>query len=158
MGGALDARNDHQVWSLPYIFNMLWTIRMPLPKCPASLPADNSMSSVTLTENQGVADEILSAFKEAGFVYLLNHGFPQDQIAKMFAVSKEFFAQSTDIKELAPHPPSGTHHRGYSAPGRQKIVQPTLIGEGIIRPTVPDVAKTMRPGQIAGFPMAFCRA
>jgi len=26
-------------------------------------------------------------------------------------------------KQLAPHPPSGAHHRGYSAPGREKVVQ-----------------------------------
>ncbi|KAJ7217615.1 thymine dioxygenase [Mycena rebaudengoi] len=125
------------------------------------------MSSVTLTENQGnaaisvvdfapfldgsnkqgVANEILSSFKQVGFVYLLNHGLPQDQIAKMFAVSKEFFAQSTEVKELAPHPPSGTHHRGYSAPGREKIPQPTFIGEGVIRRTVPDVKEHFECGR-----------
>jgi len=26
-----------------------------------------------------------------------------------------------EIKELAPHPVSGSHHRGYSAPGREKV-------------------------------------
>jgi len=27
-----------------------------------------------------------------------------------------------EVKQLAPHPPSGTHHRGYSAPGREKVI------------------------------------
>ncbi|KAJ6603486.1 hypothetical protein DFH09DRAFT_1459036 [Mycena vulgaris] len=52
------------------------------------------------SNKQGVADEILSSFKRVGFVYLVNHRLPQDQIANMFSVSKKFFAQSVEIKEL----------------------------------------------------------
>ncbi|KAJ7443644.1 thymine dioxygenase [Mycena galericulata] len=68
-----------------------------------------------------VAEAILSSFKRAGFVYLLNHGIPPDRVSEMFAVSKRFFAQPMEVKESAPHPPSGTHHRGYSSPGRENI-------------------------------------
>ncbi|KAF7364575.1 Thymine dioxygenase [Mycena venus] len=164
MGGAQDVGNERLLIVSHFPYNTRGTSE-PIPDTP--LPTDNSMSSVALTENQGnasisvvdfapfldgsnkqgVADEILSSFKRVGFVYLLNHGLPQDRIAKMFAVSKEFFAQPTEVKELAPHPPSGTHHRGYSAPGREKIVQPTFIGEGVNRPTVPDVKEHFECGR-----------
>jgi isopenicillin N synthase-like dioxygenase len=40
----------------------------------------------------------------------------------MFFWSKKLFAQPMEVKQLAPHPVSGSHHRGYSAPGREKIV------------------------------------
>ncbi|KAF7342363.1 Fe2OG dioxygenase domain-containing protein [Mycena venus] len=91
------------------------------------------------SNKQGVADTIFSSFKEAGFVYILNHGISPEQIAKIFAASKEFFTQPMDVKELARHPPLGTHHRGYSAPGREKIIQPNSMGDvEAPRPAVPD--------------------
>jgi hypothetical protein len=36
---------------------------------------------------------------------------------------------------------------GYSAPGREKIAQPTFIGEGVIRRTVPDVKEHFECGR-----------
>ncbi|KAJ7618700.1 thymine dioxygenase [Roridomyces roridus] len=75
------------------------------------------------SNKQAVASAIVDSFKRVGFVYLLNHGISKERAAKMFAVSKEFFDQPMDVKQLAPHPPSGEHHRGYSAPGREKVVQ-----------------------------------
>ncbi|KAJ7218440.1 thymine dioxygenase [Mycena pura] len=75
-----------------------------------------------------VADEILDSLKRVGFVYLLNYGLAPDWVDGMFAESKSFFALPLELKELAPHPPSGAHHRGYSSLGREKIVQPTPDG------------------------------
>ncbi|KAJ6521801.1 hypothetical protein DFH09DRAFT_1372887 [Mycena vulgaris] len=69
------------------------------------------------SNKQEVADKILASFKEIG----LNHGIVPERVTKMFALSKGFFAQPMGIKMLTPHPPSGTHHRGYSAPGQYKI-------------------------------------
>ncbi|KAJ6631697.1 thymine dioxygenase [Mycena sp. CBHHK59/15] len=83
-----------------------------------------------------VADSILSSFKEVGFVYLLNHGIPQERIAEMFEL-------------LAPHPPSGTHHRGYSSPGQEKVVQhvyhPDAIAEE--RARAPDAKESFECGR-----------
>jgi len=73
------------------------------------------------SDRQGVSNAILDAFKTTGFVYLVNHGLPQNKIESMFSWSKKLFSQPTEIKELAPHPESGSHHRGYSAPGREKV-------------------------------------
>ncbi|KAJ6550045.1 thymine dioxygenase [Mycena capillaripes] len=75
------------------------------------------------SNKQEVANAMLESFKNIGFVYLLNHGIPQDRVAQMFEMSKTFFAQPMEVKQLAPHPPSGTHHRGYSAPGKEKVIQ-----------------------------------
>jgi isopenicillin N synthase-like dioxygenase len=37
--------------------------------------------------------------------------------------SRKFFALPLETKNLAPHPPGGAHHRGYSAPGLEKVSQ-----------------------------------
>ncbi|KIM37686.1 hypothetical protein M413DRAFT_448220 [Hebeloma cylindrosporum] len=75
------------------------------------------------SDKQGVANAILDSFKSIGFVYLVNHGLDEAKIASMFEWSKKLFSQPMDIKQLAPHPVSGAHHRGYSAPGREKVIQ-----------------------------------
>ncbi|KDQ14484.1 hypothetical protein BOTBODRAFT_32614 [Botryobasidium botryosum FD-172 SS1] len=75
------------------------------------------------SNKQAVADAMLESFKSIGFVYLVNHGLPQEKIDEMFAWSKKFFDLPKETKMLAPHPPSGTHHRGYSAPHTEKVVQ-----------------------------------
>ena len=78
---------------------------------------------------QEVSNTILDSFKRVGFVYIVNHEIPTEKIREMFdwvcsrsihtplslsfwIQSKRFFAQPTEVKMLAPHPPSGTHHRG----------------------------------------------
>lgn len=74
------------------------------------------------SRRQDVADAIVQSFKDIGFVYLINHGLPQDKVDAMFDWSKRFFSQPMDVKMLAPHPPSGSHHRGYSAPSVEKVL------------------------------------
>ncbi|KAL6705325.1 hypothetical protein ACN47E_007135 [Coniothyrium glycines] len=70
-----------------------------------------------------VARDIDTAFRDVGFVYLTNHGVPKDKIEQCFAWSQKFFALPLATKMLAPHPPGGAHHRGYSAPGLEKVSQ-----------------------------------
>lgn len=83
------------------------------------------------TKKQAVADAMLSSFRKIGFVYLVNHGIPEEKIDNMFAwvrhlsdilyqcvssefglQSKRFFDQPLETKMLAPHPGIGTHPRG----------------------------------------------
>lgn len=84
------------------------------------------------SDKQSVADALLESFKTTGFVYLINHGLSQEKINRMFDLvrqsnnivlgpdsadalrpkSKRFFALPHAQKMMAPHPPSGTHHRG----------------------------------------------
>ena len=44
-------------------------------------------------------------------------------VEECFAWSKKFFDLPLETKMLAPHPPGGSHHRGYSAPGVEKVSQ-----------------------------------
>ncbi|KAJ6528717.1 Clavaminate synthase-like protein [Mycena vulgaris] len=101
------------------------------------------------SNKQEVADKILASFKEIGFVYLVNHRIASERVAKMFALSKEFFAQPMDVKMLAPHPPSGTHHRGYSAPGQEKVSQHVYDADAIAehRAHAPDAKESFECGR-----------
>ncbi|KAF2623420.1 Clavaminate synthase-like protein [Macroventuria anomochaeta] len=71
------------------------------------------------------AKEIDEAFRNVGFVYLKNHGVSKERVQKCFEWSRKFFALPLDTKMRAPHPPGGSHHRGYSAPGLEKVSQHT---------------------------------
>ncbi|KAF2679147.1 Clavaminate synthase-like protein [Lentithecium fluviatile CBS 122367] len=98
------------------------------------------------SEKEDVAKQIDKAFREVGFVYLRNHGVDNGLVDECFEwvcilfqlslhtssdvygadrsrQSKKFFALPTETKMLAPHPPGGSHHRGYSAPGLEKVSQ-----------------------------------
>ncbi|THH31050.1 hypothetical protein EUX98_g3137 [Antrodiella citrinella] len=101
------------------------------------------------SDKQGVGAAIVKSFKETGFVYLMNHGLAQEKIDEMFKWSKEFFAQPTEVKLLAPHPASGTHHRGYSAPGVEKVVHHIDDKDEIasIRAKAPDVKESFECGR-----------
>ncbi|KAI0770294.1 thymine dioxygenase [Fomes fomentarius] len=95
-----------------------------------------------------VAKAMLDSFKRVGFVYLVNHGIPEQNIKSMFVWSKRFFALPPEVKQLAPHPPSGTHHRGYSAPGMEKVVQHVYDDKELkdIRAKAPDVKESFECG------------
>jgi hypothetical protein len=147
-------------------------------------PNDNRIAVVDFapfldgSNKLAVADKILSSFKDIGFVYLLNHGIPQAQVDQMFALvrhfssyihagvdgnkSTAFFKQPMDVKMLAPHPASGTHHRGIYqlyldiiqpntvvprifTPGQGKS-QPACIRSGLDRP--PSRACPRRKGEL----------
>ncbi|CDO71471.1 hypothetical protein BN946_scf184909.g65 [Trametes cinnabarina] len=97
---------------------------------------------------QELATAMLDSFKRIGFVYLVNHGIPEANIRTMFQWSKRFFDLPAQVKLLAPHPPSGTHHRGYSAPGVEKVVQHVYDPESLrdIRVKAPDVKESFESG------------
>jgi len=48
---------------------------------------------------ENVASEIRKALHEVGFMYLVNHGVPNDIIAENFKISEEFFALPREIKK-----------------------------------------------------------
>ncbi|TFK37210.1 thymine dioxygenase [Crucibulum laeve] len=101
------------------------------------------------SDKQGVADALLSSFQSIGFVYIVNHGIPKGKIDGMFEWSRRFFSQPTEVKQLAPHPPSGTHHRGYSAPGVEKVVQHIYDSTEVAqnRAKAPDVKESFESGR-----------
>ncbi|KAK8174967.1 thymine dioxygenase [Phyllosticta citrichinensis] len=95
-----------------------------------------------------VAREIDAALRTVGFVYLRNHGVPGETVDEAFEWSKKFFALPLATKNLAPHPPGGTHHRGYSSPGLEKVSQHTYAASTIadLRAAAPDVKESFECG------------
>ncbi|KAI1935652.1 hypothetical protein LOZ66_005192 [Ophidiomyces ophidiicola] len=76
-------------------------------------------------ERVSVANELVSACKTVGFVYILNHGITPERLTEAFAWSKRFFHLSLEDKQKAPHPSGASVHRGYSCPGLEKVSQAT---------------------------------
>ncbi|ODV97465.1 hypothetical protein PACTADRAFT_66530 [Pachysolen tannophilus NRRL Y-2460] len=67
--------------------------------------------------------QMVKVLREVGFMYIINHGIEQKEIDDIFEWSKKFFELSDEQKSKCPHPPNGAHHRGWSALGKEKVVQ-----------------------------------
>ncbi|KAH7341163.1 thymine dioxygenase [Pyrenochaeta sp. MPI-SDFR-AT-0127] len=100
-------------------------------------------------EKERVAREIDDAFRKVGFVYLKNHGVKKGVVDEAFEWSKRFFALPLQTKMLAPHPPGGSHHRGYSAPGVEKVSQHTYDADELARlREIPDYKESFESGNV----------
>lgn len=77
-----------------------------------------------------------------------SHRYSSAHSAHPSAQSKRFFALPPNIKTLAAHPPSGAHHRGYSAPGIEQVSQHVYSAAAIagVRATRPDIKETFDLG------------
>lgn len=63
--------------------------------------------------------------------------------------SKKFFALPLETKNLAPHPPGGAHHRGYSAPGLEKVTQNQFDANELSKAReVPDYKESFESGNV----------
>ncbi|KAF2259939.1 Clavaminate synthase-like protein [Lojkania enalia] len=98
-------------------------------------------------EKRQVAKEIDDAFRNVGFVYLKGHGVERDIVRQCFEWSKKFFDLPLEKKMLAPHPPGGSHHRGYSAPGLEKVSQHRYDADEIAKlREIPDFKESFESG------------
>ena len=79
--------------------------------------------STNKDEQLAVAKELTDACRSVGFVYIINHGLPQDLLDQAFDTGKRLFALSHEEKMQARHPPGPEVHRGYSHPGLEKVSQ-----------------------------------
>ncbi len=68
-----------------------------------------------------IAQELVAACREVGFVYITNHGVPEQTLRKVFTISKKFYELPKEDKMKAPHPAGWAIHRGYSWPGLEKV-------------------------------------
>ncbi|KAJ3027834.1 UNVERIFIED_CONTAM: hypothetical protein HDU68_003035, partial [Siphonaria sp. JEL0065] len=80
---------------------------------------DATASSVTAQQAK-TAESLVSAFSNSGFIYLTNHGIPDDTIANMFQLSKEYFAKDLADK-LSLEWESAEANRGYVGLGKEKL-------------------------------------
>ncbi|KAJ7490307.1 hypothetical protein B0H11DRAFT_2156573 [Mycena galericulata] len=98
-------------------------------------------------ERKSTAREIVSAFKESGFIYLSGHGIPASTIENAFTKSAEFFRMPMDVKDkLAWEDPRS--NRGYVKIGRERVTQATDAAEiAALREKAPDFKETMEIGR-----------
>src|SRR6187431_2168648 len=61
------------------------------------------------SEQTGIAKQLREACQQYGFVYVKNHGVPQELVDRVFAISKRFFRLPMEEKMLSPHPPCKFH-------------------------------------------------
>ncbi|KAK6074857.1 hypothetical protein SCUP515_06219 [Seiridium cupressi] len=96
---------------------------MTLSQSPIPAIDLSAFTTGTLDSRARVAQDLTSACRHVGFVYVVNHGVPVPLLEEAFAWSKKLFDLRQDEKMLAPHPPGPNVHRGYSWPGLEKVSQ-----------------------------------
>ncbi|KAF9464896.1 hypothetical protein BDZ94DRAFT_1161259 [Collybia nuda] len=103
--------------------------------------------ATALSDRKRIADKIVSAFKESGFIYLSGHGIPSATIQATFAKSAEFFRMPDENKaELAWEDPRS--NRGYVKIGRERVTQSADPDEiAALRAKAPDFKETMEIGR-----------
>ncbi|KAG6878590.1 hypothetical protein C0993_003045 [Termitomyces sp. T159_Od127] len=99
------------------------------------------------SERKHVADMIVSAFKESGFIYLSGHGIPEGTVQDAFSKSAEFFALPSKTKDkLAWEDPRS--NRGYVTVGRERVTQSADPVEiAALRAKAPDCKESMEIGR-----------
>ncbi|EXJ84464.1 hypothetical protein A1O3_05132 [Capronia epimyces CBS 606.96] len=120
---------------------------MPLIDFGAFLHGDRPTKKAT-------ADQILHAFTTSGFLYLQNHGVPQEMVSQAFSQSAQFFARPQAQKDtLGWTTPDA--NRGYVTWGREKVTQSSDPEEiARLRASNPDLKESMEIGRegVPGLP------
>ncbi|KAF8812300.1 Clavaminate synthase-like protein [Phlegmacium glaucopus] len=103
--------------------------------------------ATSLERKRKVATEIVSAFKDSGFVYLSGHGITSATIQKTFEKSAAFFSLPSDTKQrLKWEDPRA--NRGYVEIGRERVTQSADPEEiAALREKAPDFKETMEMGR-----------
>jgi isopenicillin N synthase-like dioxygenase len=99
------------------------------------------------TGMESVSSQMVHAFKNVGFVYIKNHGIPQNVVDFQFAQSKAFFDLPQEEKDkLAWVSPEA--NRGYVQQGRERV---SLFEEKdqveALREAAPDVKESFEIGK-----------
>ncbi|KAI8621020.1 hypothetical protein BC830DRAFT_363873 [Chytriomyces sp. MP71] len=79
-----------------------------------------TIPNASASDRAKVANDLVAAFTNSGFVYLKDHGIPSDAVERMFVQSKEFFALDEARKEAVAWE-NAESNRGYVAIGREKL-------------------------------------
>ena len=80
-------------------------------------------ASGSTVQRKQIASNFVEACRTVGFAYIINHGVAPGRVEEAFAMSQKLFDLGHEQKMLAPHPPGGAVHRGYSWPGLEKVTQ-----------------------------------
>jgi isopenicillin N synthase-like dioxygenase len=96
------------------------------------------------TDQAQVANQIVDAFVNVGFVYLSGHGIPKKDIQRVYSLSMDFFNQPMEDK-LTLQWKSPEANRGYVAPGREKV---SLVGQDVNKlRAFPDIKESLEIGK-----------
>ncbi|XP_046859378.1 proline hydroxylase buaE-like isoform X1 [Xenia sp. Carnegie-2017] len=80
-------------------------------------------------EVNNLVDQVYQAFTTVGFLYIKNHGIPNDKVLHLFNVAKRFFLLPSKEKEkFSAVLTKDNNYHGWLAPGRQ-IVDPNELYE-----------------------------
>jgi len=95
---------------------------------------------------EGVAHEVVNAFKSVGFMYIKNHGVDDTTISKVFTESDHFFALRDDVKgPLAWTDPRA--NRGFTKIGRERVTTSNDREEvAALREAAPDCKESFEIG------------
>ncbi|GJE84568.1 clavaminate synthase-like protein [Phanerochaete sordida] len=98
-------------------------------------------------EKRETAQEIVSGFKDVGFIYLDKHGIPDATVKNAFAKSAEFFSLPAETKDKLRWADPRSN-RGYVAIGRERVTQSADPAEiAALRAAAPDCKETMEIGR-----------
>ncbi|KIM26349.1 hypothetical protein M408DRAFT_330697 [Serendipita vermifera MAFF 305830] len=98
-------------------------------------------------EKEQTANEVVTAFKEVGFVYLKDHGISPEVIDNAFKQSAEFFKLPMEEKMKIPWDDPRAN-RGYVARGRERVTQETdPVKIAKMRASAPDAKESMEIGR-----------
>lgn len=78
-------------------------------------------SDASPKQKQAIAQRLIEACQNVGFVYITNHHLSPQRLVQAFDWSRKLFDLKVEQKMLAPHPSGFTVHRGYSWPGLEKV-------------------------------------
>ncbi|KAI0036733.1 Clavaminate synthase-like protein [Vararia minispora EC-137] len=103
--------------------------------------------SGSTSEKRQIADQIVSAFKDSGFLYLAGHGIPTYTVQNVFQKSADFFKLPMAKKaQLAWEDPRS--NRGYVQVGRERVTQSADADEiAALRASAPDFKESMEIGR-----------
>lgn len=93
-----------------------------------------------------VAQQVIDGFRNAGFIYLHNHGVPQSIVSEVFGHSAKFFDLPSEEKEAIEWQ-SAEANRGYSRPGREKNALPDETDIESLRAQAPDLKESLEIGR-----------
>lgn len=121
----------------------------PIPVDTAGIPVIDfaPFLSGDVACKKEVGKQVVNAMKKYGFLYIINHGIDGEKFNEAFEWSQKFFNLSIGEKKKCAHPENGEHHRGWSALGKEKVVQMVFDQKEIEKlRNIPDVKESFDTG------------
>ncbi|KAK2729461.1 thymine dioxygenase [Colletotrichum kahawae] len=107
---------------------------------------DMSLFFGTPEEKKYFCTELLRLLKLRGGVKIQNHSIPDEDIHKLFDMSRKFFALPLETKMEAKHPPQANPNRGYSFIGQENVANISGYEKGLGPGKTRDIKETLDMG------------